>query len=183
MELTEYTNLETMRLYLTVQTKEYDSLVTDAISSASREVDRRCNRYFGKSTEPSTRVFAVEGNGLLMVDDIADPGSIEIPTVLQYQALPFNGVVDGVPGHPITRIKSTHFCEGDHVEVTAIWGWPAVPEVVREATKMLAAETFMQRDAPLGVKGMDEFGMIRLRERQHIISKLNLYKRYRIEGI
>jgi len=183
MALQEYTDLETMRTYLGLQSTETDGLLTEAISSASREVDKRCNRYFGKADEPSSRVFDVEGSGIVFIDDVAEPDSLEVPGLLTYVALPRGGIVDGIPGHPITRIRSGWLCEGDTVTVTAVWGWPDVPDVVREATKMLAAETFMQKDTPLGVKGMDEFGTLRMRDRQTIMSKLGLYDKYRIKGL
>lgn len=179
--LQEYTDLQTMRTYLSLKSTENDGLLKEAIASASREVDKRCNRYFGKSESASERTFDVEGSGIVFIDD-ALPESLEVP-LSGFTALPRGGIVDGIPGHPITRIKSAWLCEGDTVTVSAVWGWPEVPEVVREATKMLAAETLMQKDTPLGIKGMDEFGTIRMRDRQTIISKLGLYDKFRVTGL
>ena len=183
MALQEYTDLQTMRTYLGLKATENDGLLQEAIASASREVDKRCNRYFGRDSEPSARTFDVDGNGIVFVDDIADPDSIEIPGLGSCTALPRNGVVDGIPGHPITRIKSPWLCEGETVTITAIWGWPEVPDVIVEATKMLAAETFSQKDTPLGVKGMDEFGTVRVRDRYSIMTKLAPYDKYRVRGL
>jgi len=184
MALQEYTDLATMRTYLGLNAAtQFDSLLQDAITSGSREVDKRCNRYFGREAAVSSRTFDVEASGILFVDDIAEPEPIEVSGLTGFLALPRNGVVDGITGHPITRLKSPYFCEGDSVTVTAVWGWPDVPEVVREACKMIAAETFMQKDTPLGIKSMDEFGSVRLRERQHIRDKLSLYTKYRIVGM
>lgn len=179
MALVTYTDVPTMRTYLNMVVTDFDDLLLESIESASREVDKRTRRYFGQDEEASTRRFRVEGCGLLAIDDVADPDSIEIngePLSDAIEALPYNGVVDGVPGHPITRLRGW-FREGSRVDVTAIWGWPEVPSVIREATKMLAAETFMQKDTPLGYKGSEQIGVVIMRERVPTLKKLELYRK------
>ena len=181
MVLINYTDAATMRVYLNIQDSvtNYDDLLDEAIESASREVDKRTNRYFGNDASedpPVARTFDVSGYGLLSIDD-ALPGTIEIDGYASFKALPRDGIVDGVPGNPITRLKHCSFWEGDEVVVTATWGWPDVPAVVREATKMLAAETFMSKDTPLGYKGNDAMGVVIMRERTPVLKKLERYAR------
>lgn len=187
MALIDYTNLATMKRYLSLDSDTtYDTLLQDSITSASREVDRRTNRYFGEELVASLRTFDVTGRCVLFVHDIANNEDLVITNadsgaaITDFVLLPRDGIVDGVTGHPFTSIRSDNFSVGDVIEITAKWGWPEIPDVVIEATKMIAAETFMQKDTPLGIKGMDEFGSVRLRERQHIKDKLNLYTRYRV---
>lgn len=179
MALVTYTDVATMRVYLNIQDQvtQYDGLLEEAIESASREVDQRTKRYFGKDEEPTMREFDVEGYGLLVIDDVADPLSIEVEGYGGYTALPRNGIVDGTPGHPITRLKHCSFVEGRTVEVTATWGWPEIPALVREATKMIAAETFMSKDAPLGYKGSEQLGVVIMRERTPVLKKLEFYRK------
>jgi hypothetical protein len=62
------------------------------------------------------------------------------------------------------------------VQVTAQWGWAAVPDSVKQATKILAAEIFRLKDAPLGVAGFNDFGPVRVREVPQVSM---LLKRYR----
>jgi hypothetical protein len=48
------------------------------------------------------------------------------------------------------------------VQITALWGWPAVPSLVTEACYQLAEETFKLKDAPFGVAGVNDFGVLRI---------------------
>jgi hypothetical protein len=49
------------------------------------------------------------------------------------------------------------------VQVTARWGWPAVPEPVRSACGILAGRLFKRADSLLGVAGFGDLGAITLR--------------------
>lgn len=173
-----YTDAATMKVYLNIQDQvtQYDELLNEAIESASREVDERTHRYFGKEETTSTRTYDVDGYGLLMIDD-AISGTVELEGYTGFKALPRNGIVNGTPGHPITRLEHWAFWDGCVVEVTAQWGWENVPAVVREATKMLAAETFMSKDTPLGYKGSEQIGVVIMRERVPTLKKLEFYSR------
>jgi hypothetical protein len=51
----------------------------------------------------------------------------------------------------------------ERVQVPGVWGWPSVPYAIREATLVLAAELYRMKDAPLGVVGMADFGVVRVR--------------------
>ena len=65
--------------------------------------------------------------------------------------------------------------------MTAKWGWEAVPEAVRQATVIIAAETFQLKDAPFGTAGMDQFGNIyHVRDNRIAAGKLARYCRRRI---
>lgn len=179
MELVNYVDLVTMKLYAGVDAESLnDGLLQDAISSASREVENRTDRVFSKAETASEREFVCYGSGLLIVDDIADRDGVLIdgePLSDSHKLFPLNGIVSGQPGHPYEWIKSTQFCEGRTYKVTAIWGWPAVPPTVVEVVKMIAAETYIAKDSPLGVAGDATFGVLRVRERQHIEKKLRQY--------
>lgn len=48
------------------------------------------------------------------------------------------------------------------VQVTARFGWSAVPYQVNEATILKAASLFKRKDAPFGVAGFNEFGAVRI---------------------
>ena len=40
------------------------------------------------------------------------------------------------------------------VQVTGVWGWPAVPDPVRQATLIYAHKLFKRADSPLGVQAI-----------------------------
>lgn len=50
----------------------------------------------------------------------------------------------------------------DRVQITGTWGWPSVPPPVAQATLMLAARLFKSKDAPFGVAGVSDFGVVRI---------------------
>jgi hypothetical protein len=46
----------------------------------------------------------------------------------------------------------------DVVRVTAQWGWPGVPDPIRQATLLQASRLLSRRDSPFGVAGSPEVG-------------------------
>jgi len=48
------------------------------------------------------------------------------------------------------------------VEVTAKWGWPAVPDTVKQAALMLASRLYGRKASPMGVIGVGDFGPVRI---------------------
>lgn len=125
--------------------------------------------------------------GLVIVTDPTAQGTFNITwDVADYTLEPLNGIEAGIIGRPYRTIRasrSLRFPGFDVtlstlapltlpgldrprplIRVTAKWGWAAVPKQVKQATRILAAEFFRLKDAPLGVAGFNEFGPIRVRE-------------------
>ena len=48
------------------------------------------------------------------------------------------------------------------VQVTAKWGWPSVPDDITVATLTLTADLYKRKDAPGGVLGLGDLGVIRM---------------------
>lgn len=182
MALEDYTTLDDMKRYLGggfMTTTQFDTDISNAITAASRAIDSRTKRYFGKAEEPSARRF-IAYDGLIIVDDIADPETITVSGTDSFVALPLNGIVSGVPGYPVTRLTSADFFRDEVYTVTAVWGWPEVPQLATEVCKMMTADIFLAKDTPHGVKGMDEFGVVRIRESRQIDQKIQLLARERV---
>jgi hypothetical protein len=51
------------------------------------------------------------------------------------------------------------------VQITALWGWAAVPAAVKQATFIVAADLWKAKDAAFGVAGFGEFGAVRVGSR------------------
>ena len=47
----------------------------------------------------------------------------------------------------------------DRIQVTGVFGWPAVPLAVKQAALIAAADLFRLKDAPFGVAGFGEFAV------------------------
>ncbi len=61
------------------------------------------------------------------------------------------------------------------VRVTAKWGWPVVPDAVKEATILVAVALYKRPDAPFGVAGFDQFGAVRVRDDPTVVELLARY--------
>ena len=130
-----------------------DPLISRHLETVSRLIDSLTGQYFGRDEEAVARVFKAkwsdrldltyEGNcpGIADITDLAikvdtdDDGDFADETAWSagdYELLPRQALQGSEP-KPYTRIEtprrsSKRFSPGALVEVTAIFGWPAVPE-------------------------------------------------------
>lgn len=197
-----YVELDRLKSYLKLKRDHVDQNdnLTDAINSASGEIEKTCNRQFQRADSASARVFEPVSRTCVFVDDfwttdglvveIDAAGDGSYSTVVpssDYELYPANGVVDGQIGWPFYEINllggwfPRHHRRKNSVRVTAKWGWESVPEAVRQACVIIAAETFNLKDAPFGTAGMDQFGNIHhVRDNRIAAGKLARYCRKRI---
>lgn len=191
-----YATLAELKTRLDIADTTDDDRLTASLASASREIEAWCGRQFNDAGAASARVFPATGCTLAVVDDFStttglivatdgdDDGTYETTWASSdYELAPLNGVVAGLSGWPYWRIRavgSWTFPTGHRravVQVTARWGWTAVPTPVKEACLMIAAETFKIGDAPFGVAGFGEFGAVRVRMNTRAQSLLAPYQR------
>lgn len=178
-----------------------DEQFEDAVNTASREIESYCARQFNKATDASAREFEPDNSYSCYVDDFWTTSGLVVKldssgdgtfattlTAAQYELSPANGVVDGMTGWPFYKIRllnglrfpCSYSGRSRVLQVTAKWGWADVPAPVRAATKIMAAETWKLKDAPFGVLGLDEFGVVRVRQNKMAVSKLYPYSKNRL---
>jgi hypothetical protein len=153
-----------------------DSLLELAVESASRMVDSYTQRYF-YNAGTATRLFAPQDSYVAEIDDLVSLTTLQTSdgdnfgttwAEKDYQLEPLNGAVDGLTGHPATRIRAVddflfNVLDGEAtVRVTGTWGWSAVPVAVKQATVIQAARIFKRNDSPLGIAGFGEMGAVRV---------------------
>jgi len=153
-----------------------DSLLELAVESASRMIDSYTQRYF-YNAGTATRLFVPQDNYVTEIDDAITITQIETSdgddfgttwATKDYQLEPLNGTVDGLTGHPTTRIRAVddflfNVLAGEAtVRVTGTWGWASVPVAVKQATIIQASRIFKRNDSPLGVAGFGDMGVIRV---------------------
>lgn len=143
-----------------------------ALDASSRAIDRATGRTFSLAGSATARYFTPfyrDHRYVISIDDTFDAA----PT-LQYDSLN-----DGTWGEPITDFalhplnapgRGKPFTEivlgrgvyaplrSNSVEVTAEWGWSAVPLTITTACLLQASRFFKRRDAPFGVAGNAELG-------------------------
>ena len=153
-----------------------DTLLELAVESASRMVDSYTQRYF-YNAGTATRLFAPQDSYVAEIDDLVSLTTLQTSdgddfgttwAAKDYQLEPLNGNVDGLTGHPATRIRAVddfifNVLDGEAtVRVVGVWGWSAVPIAVKQATIIQAARIFKRNDSPLGIAGFGEMGAVRV---------------------
>lgn len=196
-----YATLAEFKSYMKQETRDAnDDTLQDALDTATREVNRITSRVFWTSDAASPRVYTPQSYLRCKVDDFYTTDGLVIETdptgtgtfpytwaSSDYELRPFNGIVDQEPGWPYWKIKAVGGywfptvlapqVRSGVVRVTAKWGWADVPYPVKRATMIIAAENWKLKDAPLGVAGFNQFGVIRVRQNSAAMSKLAKYVR------
>lgn len=155
--------------------------LTLAVETASRSVDRACNRQFGTLDAPEARYYtavydAYRRRWVIGTDDFATTDGLVVEAIgPQYDALisdylpaPVNGVADGFVWTSLVigvNAAAKPDASENGVQVTAKWGWPEVPSAIKLATLIQASRLYARRHAPFGLAGNPEVGQVRLLDR------------------
>jgi len=175
--------------------------VEAALLTACEAVDRWCKRTFNVPTSatgprPFTPPF---GSSLLKVHDIASTTDLVIvedgvtlaASAYQLEVTPGepSQVTDTGESRPYAYIRLLDdWWEVDNdratVSITARWGWPATPESVKTAVKMLTRDYFTARRSTFGVQsfGVDGFTR-RISDNPMVQSLLADYRSIKAIGI
>jgi hypothetical protein len=163
------------------------------IGAASRQIDGFTGRRFWQDSAVKVREFYADNSRICYVDDIstatglivkvdsADNGFVSGDTTLTitsgFVLRPLNAA-DDVPVRPYTEIVLTSnaaawfpvCADRPGVQVTAKFGWPAVPDDVTKACLIQANQLFKAQDAVFGGVTLGEMGALRVRERMNPIA-------------
>jgi len=185
MATNAYATKEQIKAALRIGTADTldDVLIDSCAGAASRLIDGYCNRKFWQSGTAEARVFQAEDSFYCSIDDIAGTaitlktssfadGNFDVTwTRSDYQLEPLNGNLDGLTwsydkiravGDYLFPTVNANYGEQALVQVTAVFGWPSVPEPVTQATIIQASRIFKRYDSPLGVAGFGDLGAIRV---------------------
>jgi hypothetical protein len=155
-----------------------DGTFAAVLAAASRDLERYCGRQFNKTTTAAARTYHPRHSRSVMVDDFhtvtdlavatdeGDDGTFEIVWAsTDYELRPRGGIVDGVTGWPYERVDAVESrvfpCNGyrPQVQVTAQWGWAAVPAAVREATLSAAEQRLAKSPSPVVGESIDGYSV------------------------
>lgn len=175
-----YCTLAELKAALSITDNIDDGLLQTAIVSASAFVDGYCYRSLDPATDAvTTRDFIPTATfGPLFIDDCVEIVEVRLDddldgtfadtlTAADFQAEPVNATTGGLP-LPFTRLRPFEdgywptFRGKATVRVSARYGWPEIPDAVREATILQASRLFTRRDSPLGVAGFGDMGAMRV---------------------
>jgi hypothetical protein len=197
-----YATVDALKSRLGITHANDDAEIHGACFASSRDVEQHCQRIFYRSAAATVRTFVPTDsyclklpvfNDLVSVSalktDAAGDGTFGTTwTAADYQLLPYNPSaapeqrpyeqIDAIGGQTFPINYGYSRTRKDRVQITGVFGWPSVPRLVREATLLLAAETFKLKEAPFGIAGGDDFGLIRIRENLQVEKRLRSYVRY-----
>jgi len=141
-----------------------DTDIDRCLADVSRYIERECDRFFGQDAAVVTRLYDGNGQDILYVDDIATltglivkvdlnadyafTGTDETLTVDTHFWLgPANALLGPearpyryLQVRPDNSVFSAWPKQARSVQVTAKFGWPAVPGPIREATILITRE-------------------------------------------
>lgn len=180
--MADYCTLSELKASLRITDNVDNTLLAQAITSASGWVDGYCERTFETAgTAATARDYAASGRyEILPIDDAVAITSVAIDedldgtfstvlTTADWQAEPLNSRAGGLtlPYMRLRPIEDGYWPQDIYVQratvrVTARWGWTATPQAVKQATILQAARIFTRLDSPLGVAGFGEMGAMRV---------------------
>jgi hypothetical protein len=172
-----YCTLAEVKAALRLTDNVDDTLLENAIESASRRIDGYTGRFFYKTSQTAITMYPYNEYLLFFPADVAT-NSITIkvdttangtyattltqgvdyllePTDVVLQSRPYlNARMVGGATFPLYVTPSF-----PTVQVTAIWGWNAVPDDVNQACVLLAMRQFARLNAALGVVGFADMAI------------------------
>jgi hypothetical protein len=190
-----YATTAELKARLRISDATHDTQLGEALSTASRGIEFCCHRQFNDAGGTSARTlyatcesFALVPDfhtttGLIIKTDAGGDGTFETTwSSTDYELHPLDGVVNDVTGWPFSKIRAVTRTfpartKRANLQVTAHWGWTAVPAPIKEATLILAEDLFKLRDTPFGVGGYGEYGRIRARENPNVWMRISPYVR------
>lgn len=193
-----YIGLEEFKDRLGITDANDDSQAQVAIQSVCQWINEYTGRHFNRITE--TRTYQPLNVWLLEIDDLVSVSALNIDmdgdgvfeTALtqnvDYQLRLgrglYNASATGItrPYKEVQIIQTGKwfpftwpYSHLDRVQVIGVWGWPAVPPPVTQAAFILAADLFKFKDAPFGVAGVSDFGVVRIQSNPWLTELLRPY--------
>lgn len=181
-----YTSKEELKDRLGISDAQDDLAIQLAVQAAARWIEGRTGRFFFQI--PETRTFVPESIWTAHIDDLVSltsmqtdpngdgtfPLSWTLGTDMQlaYGHHEYNQLASGEP----RPFREVHVIGGgakffpwywpltraDRIKITGTWGWPAVPSAIVQASLILSSDLFKLKDAPFGVQGFADFGVMRV---------------------
>ena len=181
-----YTTLALLKAELGIPTATttYDTKAEQAVEAASRQIDGHCGRRFWQDGSVVVREFYADNFQECFTDDISTTTGLIVKTdsnqdgtyattltiSTNFIVLPTNAG-DRSPVWPYEMLRivdgTSAFTVEDFgrpgVQVTAKFGWPAVPTDIAKACLIQATQLFKASDAVFGGMSFGDGGFMRVR--------------------
>lgn len=164
-----YITIDGLKNRLGIVGNDVDNILGEIVSAVSAQIDEHCGRRFWV-TPSTTKYYTPDAPDWLPIDDLISVTSLASDNgnrtytvwgVTDYELEPINAQDEPyttVYVSPAGRYVFPMWRRG--VQITGVWGWPAVPAPVVDACYLLAERIYQRRNSPMGVAGPNEFGQM-----------------------
>lgn len=178
-----------------------DAEILGACEATARWIDNYTSRFFYRTA--ATRTFAADAIDCCFIDDLVSVTSLKTDddadgiyettwTTSDYLLWPANPSSGGET-RPYTQIRAVgdysfptgavSLARPDRVQIVGVWGWPSVPDPVRNAAAIMEADMLKLGDMRFGVAGYGDYGPVRARANPIVISLLDPYRRLDMRAV
>jgi hypothetical protein len=153
-----------------------DTPLQSVLDATDALIDNYTDRKQGFGTATETRYYNADTYQYVLVDDLVsvttlttdDNGDGTYPTTwvagTDYNLAPGNAALDGWPYTEldVSVTYPKNFPKGVYrgVKVTGVFGWPTVPNAVKQAAIIQASAVWSSRTSPFGIIGSADLGGI-----------------------
>lgn len=174
-----YCTLAEVKAACRIDNATSDTLLENVIEGASRRIDGYCGRFFYQVANTAIKFYPTtefvcplpdlaSSNVTVRTDDDGTGAYATLWSAGQYRLEPTDTVLQN---RPYTRIITTgirtfplfSYPPEPALQITGTWGWPSIPDDIREACVLLSMRMFSRFNAPLGVAGFSDMGAITVR--------------------
>jgi hypothetical protein len=171
-----YATLAQVKSALRITDSVDDTLLEQAIESASRRIDGYCGRWFYKTQQTAIKVYPFDYYNVPTQDIANTTVTVAVSTQgngvydqtwtqgTDYQLEPLNASLNSDPYNRIVAIGGKTFPiqvtpNVPYVQITAQWGWQNVPIDVTQACVLLSIRQFARLNAALGIVGFNDMAI------------------------
>jgi hypothetical protein len=151
-----------------------DTLIENSIEGASRRIDGYCSRFFYQTT--NTVTFYATNSYRLQIPDLVSVTTLKTDSSgtgsylttwtanTDYIFEPLDAALQTRPYRAIAAVGGKTFPlylapAPPTVQIAGTWGWPSIPDDIREACVLLSMRQFARYNAALGVLGFADMAI------------------------
>jgi hypothetical protein len=153
-----------------------DAALQNVLDATDTLIDLYCDRKTGFGTATETRYYNAQAWDYVLIDDLVSVTTLTTDDLgdgtystswtinTDYNLSPPNAALDGWPytqiDASVTYPKNFPYDIYRGVKVVGVFGWPAVPQAVKQAALIQAGAVWSSRTSPFGVIGSADLGGI-----------------------
>lgn len=168
-----YITVEELKTVMEVTSTDEDVLIGRCVKAASRALERRSGwpTFWNtgtavlRSVDTVGKVVPVRQTGyskLLLRTGIASLSGFVVTGNSTAALLPGDALEEGRPFDSIRLPYGSAFGSNGTLDITAVWGWPSVPDDIVFAAQIQAHRFYRRKGSPEGVAGSAEWGITRI---------------------